>query len=81
MNSSLNIEGQVISKAGYNYETVLTESGDGYFAVRYNPEETGNYTYKMYIKAAGETIDTKEGSFNVSSISVILELILVIFLP
>ena len=66
MNTSQNIEGQVISKAGYNYETVLTESGEGYFAVRYNPDETGSYTYKMYIKAAGEIIETKEGSFNVS---------------
>lgn len=67
MNTSKNIEGSVISKTGFNYQTTFTKNGDGYYALRYNPPKTGSYTFKMYIKASGELIYTKEGTFNVSS--------------
>ena len=67
MNTSKNIEGSVISKTGFNYQTTFTKNGNGYYALRYNPPKTGSYTFKMYIKASGELIYTKEGSFSVSN--------------
>ena len=67
MNSNKNLEGQVISKTGFNYQTNFTKNGYGYYAVRYNPKETGTYTFKMNINVSGENIITKEGSFKVNS--------------
>ncbi len=66
MNTGLNLEGTVDLKDGYNYRTTFVKSGSPYFAFRYNPDETGEYTYTFSVLLSEEiVVQTFSGSFNV----------------